>query len=225
MKKIIAAILSATLLLTCFALPAFALYDNEDESLICKDTVDASFIDNQILVYLYPYELEGYEKGMTWTADIFGENLPIESITEQNTPYKGIVYLHFTLSVHDKQVVLDTIKELEKLDFIYFAEPNHILGRLGGLYESDACREAQLASWEEVKDNWKNTPDGQFLTQWLKGDVDNDNSVTSIDALNILHYSVGKAQFTDEQLECADINVDAFVNSVDSVLALQESVA
>jgi hypothetical protein len=58
-----------------------------------------------------------------------------------------------------------------------------------------------------------------------KGDVDNDNSVTSIDALNILHYSVGKAQFSDEQLDCADINVDTFVNSVDSVLALQESVA
>lgn len=54
----------------------------------------------------------------------------------------------------------------------------------------------------------------------LYGDVNENGSITSKDALMILLYSVGKYDFNDEQMILADINNDKLVNAEDARLAL-----
>ncbi len=56
------------------------------------------------------------------------------------------------------------------------------------------------------------------------GDVDNDGSVNSSDALMILQVSVGKTEITDEILLYGDVDADGIINSSDALLILQKTV-
>lgn len=55
------------------------------------------------------------------------------------------------------------------------------------------------------------------------GDVNDDGTVNSMDALTILRYSVG-FEDTEINLKKADINKDGFINSLDALSALKMSV-
>lgn len=55
------------------------------------------------------------------------------------------------------------------------------------------------------------------------GDVNADGIVNSVDALNILQYSVGENTFTSQQINFADVNCDLFVNSEDALEVLMYS--
>lgn len=55
-----------------------------------------------------------------------------------------------------------------------------------------------------------------------KGDVDNNGSVNSTDALIILQYAVGMNDGIDESK--ADVNSDKAINSTDALIVLQTSV-
>ncbi len=55
----------------------------------------------------------------------------------------------------------------------------------------------------------------------IKGDVNGDKKVNSIDALNVLEYSVGNRMFNNEQKKVCDMNSDGYVNSNDALTILQ----
>ncbi len=56
------------------------------------------------------------------------------------------------------------------------------------------------------------------------GDVDEDGTVTSVDAYYILQMLVGRMQFTEFQMQLADANKDGAVNSIDALWILQKEV-
>ncbi len=55
----------------------------------------------------------------------------------------------------------------------------------------------------------------------IKGDINGDKKVNSIDALNILEYSVGNKIFSDEQKKICDIDGDKLINANDALYILQ----
>ncbi len=55
------------------------------------------------------------------------------------------------------------------------------------------------------------------------GDVNGDGTASVADALLILRYSLGSAQFDAEQLLLADLNNDGAVNSIDALLVMRMS--
>lgn len=60
-------------------------------------------------------------------------------------------------------------------------------------------------------------------SELIKGDANLDKKVNSVDALNILEYSVGKRVFTDTQKKAADITDDGKIDSKDALSVLKKS--
>lgn len=71
-----------------------------------------------------------------------------------------------------------------------------------------------LVAWEE----------SFSTTEVAYGDLNDDGSVTSSDALVILQYAVGKATLTEAQILCGDVNGDGSVTSADALVILQYTV-
>ena len=58
----------------------------------------------------------------------------------------------------------------------------------------------------------------------LLGDVNDDNNVTTADALVVLRYSVGFDDFDEDQLKIADVNNNGRVNTADALLIQRYSI-
>ena len=56
------------------------------------------------------------------------------------------------------------------------------------------------------------------------GDLTENGSIDSEDALAILQYTVGNAELTDEQLEICDFNLDGKISSEEALRILQYTV-
>ena len=105
----------------------------------CHATIDQNFADNAVLVVIKP--LYGginkeFSKSQFSTENLNGDVSfkEIKDLTYLDKPIEEYQYLKIgmhkqifklTLEKPGKQNVLDTIKELEKLDFIESAEPNY----------------------------------------------------------------------------------------------------
>jgi hypothetical protein len=68
---------------------------------------------------------------------------------------------------------------------------------------------------------WPNFKRVDEMTDYSTGDINNDGSVNSSDALLVIEYSVGKVQLTDEQLKAADVNGNGKINSEDALHILK----
>lgn len=55
----------------------------------------------------------------------------------------------------------------------------------------------------------------------IKGDIDGDGAITSIDAMMISQYVAGTRNLTQEQLYRADVNCDGKVDSIDAMFIAQ----
>lgn len=53
------------------------------------------------------------------------------------------------------------------------------------------------------------------------GDVNGDNSVDNLDALNILRYDAALTEFTEAQLKTADVNADDVADNLDALVVLR----
>ena len=93
-----------------------------DKKIICEATLDETFDDNEIIVTLNKYFC--YDD---YSTSDFAELGCIE--LERGVYYRhdlengNTTVLHLTLSEHSKENVLDTIKELERRNDVYKAEP------------------------------------------------------------------------------------------------------
>lgn len=56
------------------------------------------------------------------------------------------------------------------------------------------------------------------------GDVNNDDTINSSDALAVLQYTVGQITLSDDSLAASDVNKDKTINSSDALLILQYTV-
>ncbi len=65
---------------------------------------------------------------------------------------------------------------------------------------------------------------GWLSASALKGDVNDDNQVTVVDALFVAQYTVGLRTLTSQQLAVADVNGDGQVNVVDALFIAQYTV-
>ena len=73
-------------------------------------------------------------------------------------------------------------------------------------------------------DTDKNTDADNTKVTIIFGDVDDDEDITSQDAVKVLRYSVSLEELNDKQLVAADVNDDEDVNSNDSLTVLRFSV-
>ena len=62
-----------------------------------------------------------------------------------------------------------------------------------------------------------------FVTSFVSGDVNNDGTIASEDALMILRHCLGLIELTPAQLQRADYNGDGDVNSIDATLILRRA--
>ena len=54
-------------------------------------------------------------------------------------------------------------------------------------------------------------------SQLLPGDVNGDAIVNILDIVMVANYTLGQAEFTDEQAQAADLNQDGTINILDIV--------
>lgn len=204
MKKLLALILALTLLVLGVQTVAFAEGDGEpdpvepEEKLYCNATLDDDFTDDCVLVMLFN---EQSLKLLTYTPDDFPvDNISevkdltthsVQAIKEQRENGTNEInektfnqMLELTLTTKSKQAVLDTIKELEKVDFIMCAQPNYIYHLdhpvWDGLGDPDLDHYIGMTDVVLLQRNIAKLAD---LTdeQTQKGDVDKDNSITMSD--------------------------------------------
>ncbi len=64
----------------------------------------------------------------------------------------------------------------------------------------------------------------QMMGNRLMGDVNGDNQVSALDALQILRFAVEKRTFTSEEKRLADLNDDGNINAVDALQVLRIAV-
>ena len=53
--------------------------------------------------------------------------------------------------------------------------------------------------------------------QLIPGDVNGDATVNILDIVMVANYTIGQADFTDEQIQVADLNQDGNINILDIV--------
>ncbi len=87
-------------------------------------------------------------------------------------------------------------------------------------FETDGMTIPAQVSIYDAKAKKLVDPNGVTL---VYGDVSNDGSVTSDDALSVLRYTSGLSDFTDEQKAQADVDGDGDVTSADALLVLRSS--
>ena len=61
-------------------------------------------------------------------------------------------------------------------------------------------------------------------TTFIFGDVNCDHDVSAIDVRYVLKYVAGIQDFTDSQLQAADMNKDGEITAVDARLVAQKAV-
>jgi hypothetical protein len=54
-------------------------------------------------------------------------------------------------------------------------------------------------------------------SQLLPGDVNGDNIVNILDIVIVANYTLGQAEFTEDQIQAADLNGDGTINILDIV--------
>ena len=54
-------------------------------------------------------------------------------------------------------------------------------------------------------------------SQLLPGDINGDDTVNILDIVMVANYTLGQAEFTDEQTQAADLNQDGTINILDIV--------
>ena len=203
MKKFLALLLSCILLLGVQTV-AFAEVDDEpepiepEEKLYSDATLEDDFADDSVIVMLFN---EQSLKLLTYTPDDFPvDNISevrdltsysVEAIKEQRengtneiNEKKFNQILKLTLTTKSKQAVLDTIKELEKVDFIMCAEPNYYSYPAGGGW--DGLGDPDLDQFVKMTDVvllQRHIAKLADLTdeQIQRGDVDKDNLITMSD--------------------------------------------
>ena len=81
-----------------------------------------------------------------------------------------------------------------------------------------------VASWDEpVVKPEPSTPDEPKMVG-VMGDIDNDGSIDSLDALFVLRMSVGIEKITETNKAIADVDLDGKVSSADALDILRSSV-
>lgn len=107
----------------------FAQTNSEDEKVYCNATLDDDFSDNEILVVLNKQVSRQLQSTVS-----FGEVdcLSVEDLTssydteeEMNENFRRIYKI--TLRNSGKEKVLENIRKLEKISYVYSAEPNYYL--------------------------------------------------------------------------------------------------
>ncbi len=109
----------------------------------------------------------------------------------------------------------------EKKTKSVIAEDNLLYEEIAYYYEDDKGEFQEYTDSYIDKFNEKNIVKLEFM----RGDVDDDMTITSSDALKILRYSVGLAYFeTSQQMMCACVDDNDVIDSADALYVLRYSV-
>lgn len=128
LKKLLICFITLLIVFFSIKLSVVANNDTSIEKVYCETSIEQAFSENEILIVLN----KEISKDLNFDLSFEGiEYLHLEDLTssydtqdEMNENFRRIYKM--TLNYSSKAKVLETIKELEKIDYIYSVEPNYL---------------------------------------------------------------------------------------------------
>ena len=196
-----------------------------DKAEPCDATIDMDFSENEVLVVMTK---EQSRLKQEYTASDFPQLNNIVSVRcLMNTSQQSDKYsiLLITLNENDKEKVLDTIKILEGLDYVYAAEPNYYLEMLeqveyinttiNAIEPSGRSLDIPYTNEQLLKEHYAN-----YYTLACCAKKYTDSSKNRTAKIGIVGYGINSdsdaASYVAKYVDCTDNNEETYTAPFDS---------
>lgn len=217
MKKILAFILAAVMLLSLFSIAALAA-EAPSEGGIYDITVADGFSATATVT---PLDEDGAEVAKT-SAQIDDAAVDFYANAVQlKIELTGVTVGSYYLVLAQNDDETPNVENIVYIDQITATETTVAFRVFPNKLDSGVTYHVYLSSTENARDELLSF---KSYVAYTLGDVNEDGSVDAVDALLVLQASVGKKTLTANQKLAADVTFDGSIDAVDALYILQASV-